>query len=189
VPATTVKELIAHAKARPGKLRYGSGGTGSPPHLSFEMFRTMAGIEVLHVPYKGVTPAMTDTVANEVQAIISVVPAILPTIKAGRLRALGVTSAKRAPLVPDVPTIAETVPGYEFIGWYSLAAPANTPAAVLDKINAELAQALKTSEFRDRLSALGAVPLGSTRAELATYIREQSAKMAAVVKASGARPE
>jgi tripartite-type tricarboxylate transporter receptor subunit TctC len=124
-----------------------------------------------------------------VQAIISVVPAILPTIKAGRLRALGVTSAKRAPLVPDVPTIAETVPGYEFIGWYSLAAPANTPAAVLDKINAELAQALKTSEFRDRLSALGAVPLGSTRAELATYIREQSAKMAAVVKASGARPE
>ena len=142
VPATTVKELIAHAKSRPGKLRYGSGGTGSPPHLSFEMFRTMAGIDVLHVPYKGVTPAMTDTIANEVQMIISVVPAILPTVKAGRLRALGVTSAKRAPLVPDVPTIAETVPGYEFIGWYSLAAPAKTPPAVLDKINDELERTL-----------------------------------------------
>jgi tripartite-type tricarboxylate transporter receptor subunit TctC len=189
VPATTVKELIAHAKARSGKLRYGSGGTGSPPHLSFELFKTMAGIDLLHVPYKGVTPAMTDTIANEVQAIISVVPAILPTVKAGRLRALGVTSVKRAPLVPDVPTIAETVPGYEFIGWYSLAAPAKTPAAVLDKINGELGQALKTPEFRERLSALGAVPLGSTRAELAAYIKEQSVKMAAAVKASGAKPE
>ena len=189
VPAATVKELIAHAKARPGKLRYGSGGTGSPPHLSVEMLRTMAGIDVLHVPYKGITPAMTDTIANQVQMIISVVPAILPTIKAGRLRALGVTSAQRAPLVPDVPTIAETVPGYEFIGWYSLAAPAKTPPAVLDKINGELVQALKTAEFRDRLSALGAVPLGSTRDELATYIKAQSAKMAAAVKASGAKPE
>ena len=189
VPATTVKDLIAHAKAHPGKLRYGSGGTGSPPHLSVEMFRTMAGIDVLHVPYKGITPAMTDTIANQVQMIISVVPAILPTVKSGRLRALGVTSAKRAPLVPDVPTIAETVPGYEFIGWYSLAAPAKTPAAVLDKISAELAQALKTPEFRERLSGLGAVPLGSTRQELAAYIKEQSVKMDAAVKASGAKPE
>ena len=189
VPAATVKELIAHAKSRPGKLRYGSGGTGSPPHLSFELLKTMAGIDLLHVPYKGVTPAMTDTIANEVQAIISVVPAILPTVKAGRLRALGVTSAKRAPLVPDVPTIAETVPGYEFIGWYSLAAPAKTPAAVLDKINGEVVQALKTPEFRERLSGLGAVPWSSTRVELAAYIKEQSAKMAQAVKASGAKPE
>lgn len=189
VPATSVKDLIVHAKAHPGKLRYGSGGTGSPPHLSVEMFRTMAGIDVLHVPYKGITPAMTDTIANQVQMIISVVPAILPTVKSGRLRALGVTSAKRAPLVPEVPTIAETVPGYEFIGWYSLAAPAKTPAAVLDKINAELAQALKTPEFRERLSGLGAVPLGSTRQELAAYIKEQSVKMDAAVKASGAKPE
>ena len=116
-------------------------------------------------------------------------PAILPTVKAGRLRALGVTSAKRAPLVPDVPTIAETVPGYEFIGWYSLAAPAKTPAAVLDKINGEVVQALKTPEFRERLSGLGAVPWSSTRVELTAYIKEQSAKMAEAVKASGAKPE
>ena len=189
VPATTVKEFIAYAKARPGKLRYGSGGTGSPPHLSFEMLKAMAGIDVLHVPYKGVTPAMTDTIANEVQALISVVPAILPTVKAGRLKALGVTSVKRAPLAPDVPTIAETVPGYEFIGWYSLAAPAKTPAAVLDRINAELNRALKSTELGERLSSLGAVPFTSTRGELAAYIKEQSVKMAAVVKASGAKPE
>ena len=189
VPAASVKEFIAHAKVRPGKLRYGSGGTGSPPHLSFEMFKTMAGIDVLHVPYKGVTPAMTDTIANEVQAIISVVPAILPTVKAGRLRALGVTSMKRAPLAPDVPTIAETVPGYEFIGWYSLAAPAKTPPAVLDKINDGLKRTLSTPEFREHLTALGAVPLGSTRQELAAYIKEQMVRMDAAVKASGAKPE
>ena len=189
VPATSVKEFIAYAKARPGKLRYGSGGTGSPPHLSFEMLKKMAGIDLLHVPYKGVTPAMTDPIANAVQAIISVVPAILPTVKAGRLRALGVTSAKRAPLAPDVPAIAETVPGYEFIGWYSLEAPAKTPPAVLDKINDELKRVLASSDFRDHLTSLGAVPLGSTRPELATYIKEQMAKMDAAVKASGAKPE
>jgi tripartite-type tricarboxylate transporter receptor subunit TctC len=189
VPATTVKELIAYAKARPGKLRYGSGGSGSPPHLSAEIFKSMTGIDVLHVPYKGITPAMTDAIANQVQMIISVVPAILPTVKAGRLRALGVTTAKRTPLAPDVPAIAETVPGYEFIGWYSLAAPAKTPAAVLDKINAELVKLLKASDFRDRLSALGAEPQGSTREELAAYIKVQSAKMDAAVKASGATPE
>ncbi|MCC7485590.1 MAG: tripartite tricarboxylate transporter substrate binding protein [Burkholderiales bacterium] len=189
LPAATVGELIAHAKANPGKLRYGSGGTGSPPHLSAEIFKSMTGIDVLHVPYKGITPAMTDTIANQVQMIISVIPAILPTVKAGRLRPLGVTSARRAPLVPDIPTIAETVPGYEFVGWYSLAAPAKTPAPVLEGINAELNATLKSAAFRDRLSALGAVPLGSTRAELAAYIREQSKKMDAAVKASGAKPE
>jgi tripartite-type tricarboxylate transporter receptor subunit TctC len=189
VPATTVKELIAHAKARSGKLRYGSGGTGSPPHLSFELFKTMAGIDLLHVPYKGVTPAMTDTVAGQVQMIISVVPAILPTVKAGRLRALGVTSAKRSALVPDVPTIAESVPGYEFIGWYSLAAPAKTPAAIVAKVNAEVVSALKTPEFMERFSSLGAEPLSSTQQELAAFIQEQTKKMAAAVKASGAKPE
>jgi len=189
VPATTVKELIAYAKANPGRLRYGSGGSGSPPHLSAEIFKSMTGVDVLHVPYKGITPAMTDTIANQVQMIISVVPAILPTVRAGRLRALGVTSAKRTPLAPDVPTIAETVPGYEFIGWYGLAAPAKTPAAVLDKLNGELVKALKTPEFRERFSSLGAEPLGSTREELAAYIKLQSAKMDAAVKASGATPE
>jgi tripartite-type tricarboxylate transporter receptor subunit TctC len=189
VPAATIPELIAHAKSRPGALRYGSGGSGSPPHLSAEIFKSMAGIDMLHVPYKGVTPALTDTVAGQVQMVISVIPAILSTMKAGRVRALGVTSAKRTPLVPDLPTIAESVPGYEFIGWYGLAAPARTPAAVLSKLNAEVVKALKAPEFQERFATLGAEPLGSTQQELAVFIREQTEKMRAAVKASGAKPE
>jgi tripartite-type tricarboxylate transporter receptor subunit TctC len=189
VPANSVKELVAYARARPGQMRYGSGGSGSPPHLSVEIFKSMTGTDILHIPYKGITPAMIDTVAGQVQMLISVVPAILPTIKQGRLRALGVTSAKRTALVPELPTVAESVPGYEFIGWYGLAAPANTPAAVMDRLNKELVKALQAPEFRERFSALGAEPLGSTPQHLAAYIKEQTIKMAAAVKASGAKPE
>ena len=189
VPAASVRELVAHAKARPGELRYGSGGAGSPPHLSAEIFKSMTGTDILHVPYKGITPALTDTVAGQVQMIISVIPAILPTVKAGRVKALGVTSAKRTPLVPELPTIAESVPGYEFIGWYSLAAPTKTPAVILAKLNAEVVKALQTPEFRERFSSLGAEPLGSTQQELASFIREQTAKMRAAVKVSGAKLE
>jgi tripartite-type tricarboxylate transporter receptor subunit TctC len=189
VPAHSVKELIALAKSKPGELRYGSGGTGSPPHLSVELFRSMTGIDVLHVPYKGVTPAMVDTVAGQVQFLISVIPAVLPTVKSGKLRALGVTSAKRSALVPDIPTIAETVPGYEFIGWYGLAAPAKTPQAILAKLNAELVKALKSPEFADRFSALGAEPIGSTQKELAAYLPVQIEKMRKAVQDSGAHTE
>ncbi len=189
VPATSIKELVAHAKSKPGELRYGSGGSGSPPHLSAEIFKTMTGASILHVPYKGITPALIDTVAGQVHMIISVIPAILPTVKAGRVRALGVTSAKRTALVSDLPTISESVPGYEFIGWYGLAAPAKTPPAVLGKLHGEIAGALKTPEFRERFSSLGAEPLGSTQQELASFIAEQTVKMRAAVKASGARPD
>jgi tripartite-type tricarboxylate transporter receptor subunit TctC len=189
LPAHSVKDLIALAKSRPGALRYGSGGSGSPPHLSAEIFKSMTGIDVLHVPYKGVTPAMLDTVAGEVQFVISVIPAVLPTIKSGRLRPLGVTSAKRTALVPDVPTIAETVPGYEFIGWYSIFAPAKTPAGIVNKLNAEIVKALGTPEFRDRFIALGAEPSPSTPQELAAYLRVQVEKMRKAVQQSGARPD
>jgi tripartite-type tricarboxylate transporter receptor subunit TctC len=189
VPAASIAELIAYAKAKPGALRYGSGGSGSPPHLSAEIFKSMTGTDILHVPYKGVTPAMTDTVAGQVQMVISVIPAILPTMKSGRVRALGVTSAKRTPLVPDLPTIAETVPGYEFIGWYGLYAPAKTPAAILGKLNAEVVRVLKTPEFQERFSTLGAEPLGSTPQELAAFMRVQTEKMRAAVKTSGAKPD
>jgi tripartite-type tricarboxylate transporter receptor subunit TctC len=189
VPAASIAELIAQAKAKPGALRYGSGGSGSPPHLSAEIFKSMTGIDILHVPYKGVTPAMTDTVAGQVQMVISVIPAILPTMKSGRLRALGVTSSKRTPLVPDLPTIAETVPGYEFIGWYGLYAPAKTPSAILGKLNAEVVRVLKTPEFQERFSTLGAEPLGSTPQELAAFMRVQTEKMRAAVKTSGAKPD
>ena len=189
LPATSVRELVDYAKTRPGELRYGSGGSGSPPHLSAEIFRSMTGINVLHVPYKGVTPAMTDAVAGQVQMVFSVIPAILPTIKAGRLRALGITSANRSPLVPDIPTIAETVPGYEFIGWYGLFAPARTPAAILNKLNAGIVSAIKTAEFRERLAGLGAEPISSTPQALAGHLALQTVKMRKAVADSGARPD
>ncbi len=189
VQAASIKELIALAKSKPGQLRYGSGGSGSPPHLSAEIFRSMTGIDVLHIPYKGITPAMIDTVAGQVQFLISVIPAVLPTVRSGKLRPLGVTSAKRTSLVPEVPTIAETVPGYEFIGWYSLVAPAKTPPAILAKLNAELVKVLKTPEFQERFSGLGAEPLGSTQKELAAYLPVQMEKMRKAVKESGAKPD
>ena len=187
VAANSVQELIALAKSHPGQLRYGSGGSGSPPHLSAEIFRSMTGIELMHVPYKGVTPAMLDTVGGQVQIVFSVIPAVLTTIKAGKLRGLGVTSAKRSTLVPDIPTIAETVPGYEFIGWYALVAPAKTPDAILNRLNTQVVQALKTPEFQERFASLGAEPIGTTRAEAGQFIREQMEKMRQAVKTSGAK--
>jgi tripartite-type tricarboxylate transporter receptor subunit TctC len=187
VAATSVQELVALAKARPGQLRYGSGGSGSPPHLSAEIFRSMTGIELVHVPYKGVTPAMLDTVGGQVQMVFSVIPAVLTTIKAGKLRALGITSATRSALVPDIPTIAETVPGYEFIGWYALVAPAKTPDVILNRLNAQVVQALKTPEFQERFASLGAEPIGTTRAEAGQFIREQMEKMRQAVQTSGAK--
>ena len=189
LPAASVKELVALAKAKPGELRYGSGGSGSPPHLSAEIFKSMTGTDILHVPYKGITPALTDAVAGQVQIVISVIPAALATVKAGRVRALGVTSAKRTPLMPELPTIAETVPGYEFIGWYSFFAPAKTPPAVLAKLNAEVVKALRAPEFQERLIGLGAEPIGSTQKELAAFLPEQMEKMRDAVRASGARPD
>ena len=187
VPAASISELVAYAKSKPGELRYGSGGAGSPPHLSAEIFKSMTGINMLHVPYKGVTPAMMDTVAGQVQMLISVIPAVLSTVKAGKVRALGVTSAKRSRFVPDIPAIAEAVPGYEFIGWYSFVAPAGTPARIVNKLNAEIASILKTPEFRERLVALGAEPISSTQQELAAYMRVQTGKMRKAVKESGAQ--
>jgi len=189
VPAASIQELVALARSKPGSLRYGSGGSGSPPHLSAEIFKSMTGTDMLHVPYKGVTPAMIDAVAGQVQMLISVIPAVLPTIRSGRLRALGVTSAKRTALVPEVPTIAETVPGYEFIGWYSLFAPANTPSGIINKLNAEIVKGLNTPEFRERFTALGAEPSTSTPQALAAYLREQTEKMRKAVRDSGARPD
>lgn len=188
VPATSVKELVALAKSKPRELRYGSGGSGSPPHLSAEIFKSMTGADLLHVPYKGVTPALNDTVAGHVQITFSVIPACIALVKAGKVKALGVTSAKRTALVPDVPTIAESVPGYEFIGWYSLVAPAKTPQAIVAKTSAEVVKAIKTTEFQERLSAIGAEAIGSTPGELGAFMREQLEKMRKAVKESGARP-
>ena len=189
VPAASVKELIALVKSKPAQFRYGSGGSGSPPHLSAEIFKSMTGTDIVHVPYKGITPALMDTVGGQVHMVFSVIPATIATVKSGRVRVLGVSSAKRTPLMPDVPTIAETVPGYEFIGWYSLVAPAKTPQPVIAKLNAEIVKALKTAELQERLSNLGADPIGSTQRDLAAYLPVQLEKMRKAVKESGARPD
>jgi len=189
LPATTLDELVTLAKQRRGQLRYGSGGSGSPPHLSAEIFRSMTGIELVHVPYKGVTPALTDTIAGQVHMVFSVIPAALASIRSGKVRALGITSATRSPLVPEVPAIAEAVPGYEFIGWYVLVAPARTPPAILDALNAQVNGALKTPEFQERFMALGADTVGSTRADAAAFISTQMERMRQAVVASGAKPD
>lgn len=147
----------------------------------------MTGMDIQHIPYKGVTPAMTDTMAGQVQMLISVIPAVLPSVTAGKLRALGVTSAKRTPIVPDLPAIAETVAGYEFIGWYSVFAPAKTPREIIDKLNVELVKMAKSADMRTRLTTIGVDTLGSSVQELSAHLPKQIEKMRDAVKTSGAK--
>jgi tripartite-type tricarboxylate transporter receptor subunit TctC len=189
VPANSVVELIALAKAKPGFLRYGSGGSGTPPHLCAEILKSSAGLDIVHVPYKGVTPALTDLLGGQVQLVFSVVPAALPLIQTNKLRVLGVTSAKRTALAPELPTIAESLPGFEVIGWYGLLAPTGTPADVVARLNAAVIAALKNPELRERFVALGADPLGTTPQVFAEFIRAELSKWGKAVKDSGARVE
>ncbi len=189
VAANSVKELIALAKSKPGEIKYGSTGTGSPSHLATEILKTMAGIDLFHVPYKTVAPALTDTMAGQVHLTMQVVPSVLPFSKSGRLRVLGVTSANRSSLVPDWPAIAETVPGYEFMGWYGLVAPAKTPAAIVARLNAELMIALKLPEFRERLAGVGAEPAASTPEAFASHMQSEIAKLRKAASAAGIRAE
>ncbi|HXF66501.1 MAG TPA: tripartite tricarboxylate transporter substrate binding protein [Burkholderiales bacterium] len=189
LPARSVKELVALAKARPGELHYGTGGAGTPPHLAAELFQSLTGTRMVHVPYKGVAQALVDTASGQVQLTFAVIPASLPLIRSGKVRALGVTSTRRTPLVPDLPTVAETVPGFEFIDWYSLAAPAGTPAEILARLHAETARALKAPEIQEQLAGLGIEPVGSTPQELAAHLRAEIKKLGALVRASGASPD
>jgi tripartite-type tricarboxylate transporter receptor subunit TctC len=189
VPATSVKELVALAKARPGALKYGSGGSGSTFHLSAEIFKSMTGTDILHVPYKGGTPPLTNTLTGEVEMSIQPIAQALPMVKSGKLRALGVTSAKRTPLMPDLPAIAETVPGYEFIGFYGLVAPAKTPPAILSKLNDDLVKTMNTAAVRERMTGMGIDPLGTSQKDYASFITDQLEKMKEAVRLSGARPE
>jgi tripartite-type tricarboxylate transporter receptor subunit TctC len=185
VPAKSIAELIDLAKKSPGKLRYGSAGAGASEHLSGFMFTQMTGTDMLHVPYKGIPQAITDTMAGEVQLTYAVLPAALPQIQSGRLRPLGVTSSKRSVSLPDVPSISEVVPGYDMLGWYSIVAPTGTPAAVLDKVSAEVIKAVKEPDFGQQLRVLGTDTVGSTRAELDAFRRAQAKKIGDLVKASG----
>jgi len=186
VPAKTINELIALAKKQPGKLRYGSAGTGASEHLSGVMFTSMTGTSMLHVPYKGVPQAISDTLANEVQLTYAVYPAARPQIDAGRLRATGVTTPKRSPALPDVPAIGEVVPGYAMFGWYSIVAPKGTPEAVLAKAGAEVVKASKDPAFGEKLKALGIEIIAGGRKELDDFRRNERKRVAELVKMAGA---
>jgi len=190
LPVKNVKELVALAKARPGQLVYASAGHGTSPHLSFELFLYMTGTKMIHVPYKGTGPGAVDTVAGQVQLMMPNLLTALPHVKSGRLRALGVTSAKRSAGVPDVPTIAQAgVPGYEAIQWYGLLAPAGTPREIVTKLHGEIVKILAAPDTREKLSSDGAEPVGSTPEQFAAFIRAETDKWGKVVKAAGIQPE
>jgi tripartite-type tricarboxylate transporter receptor subunit TctC len=187
LPARTVQEFIALANARSGSLLYGSGGSGSPPHLVAEIFKSMAKIEMVHVPYKGVTPAITDLVGGQVQAVFAVVPAAMPLVKAGRLRALGVSTARASRLAPDVAPIAEAVPGFEVIGWYGLLLPAHTSPQIVARINEELQRSLQRADIEERLTAQGAEAAPGTVQGFGKFLSGEVAKWGRAVRASGAK--
>jgi tripartite-type tricarboxylate transporter receptor subunit TctC len=187
VPAKSVKELVALARSRPSQLNYASAGSGTGSHLSAELFRSVAGITIVHIPYKGGTPAITDVISGQVQIMFNGIPSSMPHLRSGRIRALAVTTAERSPAAPDLPTIAEAgYPGAESTSWTGVLAPAGTPASVIARLNAEFVRALRTPEVSARLSADGAVPVGSSASEFAAYLRSELAKWGRVIKVSGA---
>ena len=189
LPARTVLEFIALAKAKPGSLLYGSGGSGSPPHLVAEIFKSMAKIDMVHVPYKGVTPAITDLVGGQVQAVFAVVPAAMPLVKAGRLRALGVSTARPSPLAPDVPPIADGLPGFEVIGWYGLLLPARTPGAVIAQVDEALQRVLQRADIHERLTSQGAQAAPGTPQRFRAFLSGEVTKWGGAVRASGAKAD
>ena len=190
LPAKSIQELVALARAQPGKLTYASFGIGSSAHLTFELFKEMTGIDMLHVPYKGGQPAIADLLAGQVSIYIPVLPSVVQLHKAGRLRLLAVTSAKRSSAVPEIPTIGESgVPGFEASNWFAFMAPAGTPPDIVARLNAEAARALQAADVREKLAGLGFETQSSTPAELAAFLRREADKWSKVVKASGARAE
>jgi tripartite-type tricarboxylate transporter receptor subunit TctC len=187
--ARSVRELIALAKAKPGQINFASAGSGTSHHLGGELFRLAAGIDIVHVPYKGTAPAVTDLVSGQVSMMIANMPAVLPMVKAGRLRALAVTSLTRSSLMPDLPTVADDLPGFEVIVWYGVLAPAATRAPIIARLNGYLRQMAGMPEVRERLAAQGAEAISSTPDEFARKIRDDMKKWAKVVQVSGARAD
>ena len=188
LPARSVKEFIALARGKPGELNYGSAGAGSGAHLFVEMFASMAGLKLQHVPYKGAAPAATAILSGEIIFMFENIVTVLPLARAGKLRALGVTTATRSSAAPEIPTIAEAgVPGYDANAWFGFFAPAGTPDTVINRLNAEMVKIVKLPETRDRFLTLGAEPVGSSPAEFGAFFRNEVAKWAKVVKSSGAR--
>jgi len=188
VPVKTVKELIALAKAKPGELSFGSPGNGTPQHLAGELFNTMTGVKMVHVPYKGAVPALTDLLGGRLSMIFSSMPPALPHLQSGKLRALGVTSSARSPAAPDVPTIAQSgLKGYEVINWYGVLVPAKTPKEIVGKLNGEVVGIMNLPAVKERLAAQGAETYTSTPEKFAEMIKSETEKWAKVVKFSGAQ--
>ena len=188
VPANSVQELVAYAKANPGKLNFASSGSGTSIHLSGELFKVMAGVQMTHIPYKGSAQALQDLIGGQVQLMFDNLPPALPQIKSGKLRALGVTTAARSAALPDTPTIAESgLPGFEASSWFGVLAPAGTSPVIIAKLNAEIAKWLATPEAKEKLVAIGANIAGGTPEDFARHIAAETLKWAKVVKDSGAK--
>jgi tripartite-type tricarboxylate transporter receptor subunit TctC len=189
-PPKTVRELIALAKERPGQINYASSGAGGAPHLGAELFKGMAGVNLQHIPYKGSGPSFTDLLGGQVSLTIDSLAQALPYIKTGRLRALAVTGAKRASMLPEVPTMAEAgVPGYELTNWFGLVVPAGTPRDIVTRINADVVKILKMPDVRERLFGMATEPVGNTPEEFGAFMKSETAKWARVIKEAGITAE
>jgi tripartite-type tricarboxylate transporter receptor subunit TctC len=189
VPATTIAEFIAYAKANPGKLNMASAGNGTAPHMAGELFKMMAGVDLVHVPYRGQAPALTDLMGGQVQVFFATSPGTADYITTGKLRALAVTTAARMAEFPEIPAIGDFVPGYEASQWYGLAAPGNTPTEIVDKLNREISAALADPGMKARLATIGGAPLPGSPAEFGKLISEETEKWAKVVRAAGIKPD
>jgi len=190
VKASSVTELIALAKANPGKLNYGSGGVGSTPYLATELFKSMTGIDVVHVPYKGGAPALADLVAGQIAFMIENVPGTMPFVRDGKLKALAITSQKRSPLAPELPTMAEAgVPGYEMIGWNGVFVAKGTAPDIVDRLSRELATVIALPDVNAQMQKLGAEPVGSTPPEFAAFFKAEAARWGSIIKERGIKPE
>jgi tripartite-type tricarboxylate transporter receptor subunit TctC len=185
LPVKSVRELIALAKARPGELTFSSGGSGSPEHVSGELFKLLAGISITHVPYKGAGASLVDLIAGQISLGFNTMPSVINYVKSGRLRPLANTDRKRSPVLPEVPTMIEAgVAGFELTSWYGVIAPAGTPKEIIARLNAEIAKILDMSDIRERLASLGAQPMGGSAEQFDSHIRAEAAKFAKVVKAA-----
>ena len=190
LPARSVKELIAFAKPRAGQLNYGAGGVGTNPNLAMELLLSMTGLKIVYVPYKGQGPALIDLLAGHVSLMMASIQSVLSHVKSGRLRAIGVTSLKRATIAPDIPTIAEAgVPGFDVVQWFGVLAPANTPREIIAKLHAGVVRALQDTAIRERFISDGAEPVGGTPEEFSAVIRADLGKWSKVIKDAGIKPE
>ncbi|MDI1262153.1 MAG: tripartite tricarboxylate transporter substrate-binding protein, partial [bacterium] len=189
VPAKTLAEFIAYAKANPGKINMASAGSGSAPHMAGELFKMMTGVDMVHVPYRGQGPAMSDLLGGQVQILFAAAPGTADHIQAGKLRALAVTTAARMADFPDVPTVGDVVPGYEASQWYGFAAPKNVPAEIVDKLNKEINAAIADAGMKAKLAAIGGVTMPGSAADFGRLIAEETEKWGKVVRTGGLKPE